>query len=123
MIRKSKASNYDYDLQNDSIFFYSDGHKYKESIDADGIILDFSEDDNIMGIEILGASEKFNVSKSDLLNIKHFNAKIEISKENIEVAMKVEIYKRNGLIAGSLDAITINNPNFPAGTQNLALAC
>lgn len=123
MIKESKASNYDYDLQNDSIFFYSDGHKYKESIDADGIILDFSEDDNIMGIEILGASERFNVSKSDLLSIKDFNAKIEISKENIEVTINMAIYKRNKLIAGSLDAITINNPHFPAGTQNLALAC
>ncbi len=123
MNTKSKTRNYDYDLQNDSIFIYSDRHKYKESIDADGIILDFSEDDNIMGIEILGASEKFKVSKSDLLNIKDFNAKIEISKENIEVAIKMEIFKRNKLIAGSLDAITINNPHFPAGTQNLALAC
>ena len=123
MIRKSKASNYDYDLQNDSIFFYSDGHKYKESIDADGIILDFSEDDNIMGIEILGASKRFNVSKPDLLNIEDFNAKIDISKENIEVTINMAIYKRNKLIAGSLDAITINNPHFPAGTQNLALAC
>ncbi|MDW7727697.1 MAG: DUF2283 domain-containing protein [Candidatus Methanoperedens sp.] len=123
MIKESKASNYDYDMQNDSIFFYSDGHKYKESIDADGIILDFSEDDNIMGIEILGASERFNVSKPDLLNIKDFNANIEISKENIEVTIKMAIYKRNKLIAGSLDAITINNPHFPAGTQNLALAC
>ena len=69
MNTKSKTRNYDYDLQNDSIFIYSDGHKYKESIDADGIILDFSEDNNIIGIEILGASEKFNVSKSDLLAI------------------------------------------------------
>jgi uncharacterized protein YuzE len=123
MFKKLKANNYDYDLQNNSIFFYNDGHKYKESIDADGIILDFSEDDKIMGIEILGASEKFNVSKSDLLNIKDFNAKIEISKENIEVAIKMKIIKRNQLIAGSLDAITINNPHFPTGTQNLALAC
>ena len=123
MIKKLKASNYDYDLQNDSLFFYSDGHKYKESIDADGIILDFSEDDNIMGIEILGASKRFNVSKPDLLNIEDFNAKIDISKENIEVTINMAIYKRNKLIAGSLDAITINNPHFPAGTQNLALAC
>jgi uncharacterized protein YuzE len=119
----SKANNYDYDLQNNSIFFYNDGHKYKESIDADGIILDFSEDDKIMGIEILGASEKFNLSKPDLLNIKNFNANIIISKENIEVAMKVGIFKRNKLISGSLDAITINSINLPSGTQNLALAC
>ena len=75
MNTKSKTRNYDYDLQNDSIFIYSDGHKYKESIDADGIILDFSEDDNIMGIEILGASERFNVSKIDILNIKEVLAR------------------------------------------------
>ena len=123
MIRKSKASNYDYDLQNDSIFFYSEGHKYKESIDADGIILDFSEDDNIMGIEILGASEKFNVSKPDLLKIKKLDMIVDINKENIKLKLKMEVSKRNKLISSSLDAITINSINLPVGTQNLALAC
>jgi len=45
MVRKSEASKYDYDLQNDSIFFYGEDRKYKSSVELEGIILDFNEED------------------------------------------------------------------------------
>ena len=122
-MKKSKLSEYDYDFQNDSIFFYVEDKKYKSSIDLGGIILDFSEDNSIMDIEILDASGKFNVSKSDLDNIKHFDAIIEVSEENIKITMKMEISKRNKLIDRCLDALTINSMNLPSSTQGIAVSC
>lgn len=123
MERKSKVSKYDYDFQNDSIFFYEEDEKYRSSIDLDGIILDFNEEGYLMGIEILDASEKFNVLKSDFHNIKHFGATIEINKENIKVTMKMEMIKRNKSINKCLDALTLNSMNLPSSTQAIAVSC
>ena len=123
MVRKSEASKYDYDLQNDSIFFYGEDKKYKSSVELEGVILDFNEEDYLTGIEILDASEKFNVSKADLLNIKNFNATIIINKENIDVQMKMEYYKRNKLIDTNLNALALNTMNLPSSTQGIAVTC
>lgn len=123
MLQGSQVSKYNYDVQSDSIFFYGSDKKYRSSIDLDGVILDVSEDNYIMGIEILDVSEKFNVSKMDLSNIKHFEANIEISKENIKITMELRLYKRNGLINRSLDTLGLNSMNLPASTQGIALNC
>lgn len=123
MVHKSTANKYDYDFQNDTIFFYVDNDKYVSSMDLDGIILDLNEDNFIMGIEILNASKKFNSSKAGLRDIHHFSATIEISKKNIEVSMKLEIVKRNKLIDRFLNALTLNTMNLPSRTQGLAVTC
>lgn len=123
MLQSSQGNKYDYDIQSDSIFFYGSDKKYRSSIDLDGIILDVSEDDYIMGIEILDASEKFNVSKMDFSNIKHFEANIEISKENIKISMEMRLYKRNSLINRCLDTLGLNSMNLPVSTQGIALNC
>lgn len=114
---------YDYDLQNDSLLFYKEGEKYKSSVEFDGIILDFSENDTIMSLEMLDVSEKFHVSKTELLNIKNFDATIEINEKNIKLTMKMGIIKRNKVLAKCLEALTINNINLPSSTQEIAVTC
>jgi len=114
---------YDYDFENDSILFYTEDGKYKSSIEFNGIIIDFGENDNIMNLEILDVSEKFHVSKSELLNIKNFDATIEINEQNIKLTMKMGIIKRNKVLAKCLEALTINNMNIPSSTQEIAVTC
>jgi len=114
---------YDYDLQNDSILFYKEGEKYKSSVEFEGIILDFSENDTIMTLEMLDVSDKFHVSKSELLNIKTFDATIEITEQNIKLTMKMGMIKRNKVLAKCLEALTINNMNIPSSTQEIAVTC
>ena len=123
MYKKSKFSAHDCDFQIDSLLVYSGETTYKESIELDGIIIDVNNEDNLTGIEVLDVSQKFNISKTDILNIKQFNGIIEINKETIKITMKIKFSKRNKLIPISLDAITPNSMNLPIGTQNLALAC
>lgn len=118
-----KVKTYDYDFQNDSILFYNEGEKYKASVEFDGIILDFNEEDNLMSIEVLDVSEKFHTSKSDILNLKNFNATIIIDKENIKAIMRMEIRKRNKLLDKSLEALTINSLNLPSSSQGIAVTC
>ncbi len=68
------ANKYDYDFQNDSLYFYTKDKKYMHSIESNGIILDFDENGNLKGVEILDASEKFGASKVELSKIKYFHA-------------------------------------------------
>jgi uncharacterized protein YuzE len=118
----SNLSKFDYDFENDTIFFYGTDKKYKTSIDIDDIILDVGEDNSAIAIEILDASKKFNVPKSDLSNILHFNAEISVSKETIKVIMKLVIKKRNGLINKFMEACGLNNNYLPVSTQEMALS-
>jgi len=68
-------------------------------------------------------SEKFHVSKTELLNIKNFDATIEINEKNIKLTMKMGIIKRNKVLAKCLEALTINNINLPSSTQEIAVTC
>lgn len=124
MTKKIIASKYDYDFQNDSLFFYIKGKKYKSSIEFDGIILDFDEKDkDIMSLEILNASEKFNISKSDLLTFKHFNAHVVINEESIKVTMKLDLLKRNKVFPKCAEALTANVLKLPSSTQGIVATC
>jgi len=121
MKQESLVTKYDYDFENDSIFFYGSSKKYRSSIDLDGIILDISEDNQVMAIEILDAAKRFNLAKEDLRNIKYFEALIEVSVENIRLTMKIGISKRNKLVNTGLNALGLNSMNLPISTQGMAL--
>lgn len=123
MFPNTQCKKYDYDFENDSIFFYGSDRKYKISRDLDGIILDISEDGIVMAIEILDASKRFNVQKSDLSNINRFNADIYINKDVIKINMKLEIKKRNAMIPKNMEAIGLNDMNLPISNQEIALVC
>ena len=76
-----KLDKYDYDIENDNIFFYNDSGKYEFSVDIDGIIFDIDENNHIMAIEILDASKKIKSSKSDLRDINCFDINVIINNK------------------------------------------
>ena len=123
MFQGSRVSKYDYDFENNSLFFYGTDKNYKYSIDLDGIILDISEDDFVMTIEILDVSKKFKISKNERPNINNFSAEIEISKETIKISMKLGLNKRNCLISRCMEALGLNSMNLPVSNQAIALSC
>jgi uncharacterized protein YuzE len=123
MLTGSEFSRYDYDIENDSSFFYGTGKKYKRSMDLDGIIIDVSEDNFIMAIEILDASKKFNILKSDLMNLKRFKADINVNKDTIRIVMKIDIIKRNNQVSKYMEAVGLNSMNLPISNQEVALCC
>ena len=123
MIRSSETNKIDYDYDNDVIFFYNEDKSYDLSIDAEGIILDLSEDNYVMDIEISNASKRFDVSKSDLRAVKHFEAEINIDKDNIEISMKLEIQKRNRLFDKFFNTLALNTMNIPPSRHGMAASC
>lgn len=123
MFQGSKVNKYDYDFENDSVFFYGTDKKYSYSIDLDGVILDISEDNFVIAIEILDVSEKFKASKEELVNIIKFNADIEISKETIKINMELELNRRNRLISKCMESLGLNSMGLPVSNQGIALSC
>ena len=60
---------FDYDDENDILYFFSGENKVDFSVDYDDTILDISGN-KISGVEIMDASEKFAESKDNIKRIK-----------------------------------------------------
>lgn len=120
-IIKRKVDAADYDAQNDSFFVYSKEAKYKSSIDLGDIILDIDEDNSIMGVEILGASLKFGISKYDVQHYRRLNVTIEITEKVIDVKLTLSFLKRNTEVSRFTEASAINSISLPVGSESLAI--
>lgn len=116
-----KVKAHDYDLLNDSLFLYKEGEKYRSSLEFNGIIIDFNENDNVINLEMLDVSKKFHISKSDILNLKKFDATLEINEEDVKITMKIGILKRNKVYDKCMEALTPNILKLPSGTQGIAV--
>ena len=65
---------YSYDKRSDILYVYDEGESVKSSLDIfPGFVVDINHSNRIVGLEIIDASELFNVPKSwidDLKNMK-----------------------------------------------------
>jgi len=68
----------DYDVQSDILYIHhTSEYQYKESVEiGDNLVLDFSEDDIPVALEVIDASKLFNVPKYSLQNMKEYHLKI-----------------------------------------------
>ena len=55
----SKKYKFDYDYENDSLFIYNSTSKSKGSVEIDDLIIDYSSNKEISGVELLNASRFF----------------------------------------------------------------
>ena len=79
--------NFDYDLENDSLFLYDPKSKSKASIEIDDFIIDFNNKKQISGIELLNASAFFRGVKAESVSVdKELLNKIQ--KCNVEIINK-----------------------------------
>jgi uncharacterized protein YuzE len=93
--RDITADFYDYDFENDSLFFNRNSVQLESSIDLGNIILDIGVDGSPIGFEILHASKMFGVQKSVIQNFQNMNAKIKITKDTIEIKITITVLLRN----------------------------
>ena len=93
--RKIAADYYDYDIENDSLFFNRSDVQLESSIDLGNIILDMGVDGSPVGFEILHASKMFNVPKYVIQNFHSMNAEIHVTKETIEIKITISVSLRN----------------------------
>ncbi|MEK6873560.1 MAG: DUF2283 domain-containing protein [Nanoarchaeota archaeon] len=74
----NKSGEYDYDLKNDILFFKVKDREYAYSIELGNLIVDFDEEDFVVGLQIFDASTTFSIEKKNLREIKGFQFKSKI---------------------------------------------
>ncbi|UUX91788.1 DUF2283 domain-containing protein [Methanoplanus endosymbiosus] len=118
---QQKADSIDYDYGNDSLFLYTKGMGYKQSLNLDNIIVDFDDKYQIKGVEILGASEKFGVSKFELRKPEEIKIHLKISENVVELSVNLTLERRNRHVPKVISVTGLNESNIPSGT--MAMSC
>ena len=90
--------DYNYDSKNDTLFIFNSELDYKSSLDMGGLVIDFSKDNKIKGIEITEASLFFSeflekeITKENIMKVTNYLIDIKKSKNmyHISLGMKFE---------------------------------
>ncbi|AEH60081.1 protein of unknown function DUF2283 [Methanosalsum zhilinae DSM 4017] len=117
-----EKDQYDYDFVNDSFYAFPKNRSYKSSFIMDDIILDVNEKNEFAGIEILDASKKFGISKSDLRSPVKLKVHLQIKKDVIIIGLEITVSKRNQKVSKTISESGLNDMNLPPGSATLALA-
>ena len=91
----NKAGEYDYDFKNDIFFFKVKDREYSHSIELHNLVIDFDEEAFIVGLQIFGASEVFQLQKKDLRKAKSFKMQSKISDGLIRINLSFGMEIRN----------------------------
>ncbi len=84
---KKHDLKYDYDIETDALgAVIKDDYRYEHSVESNQVIFDLNSNGEIIGLEILGASEKFKIEKKQL-----HNPKIEVMINTTEDLIKIYI--------------------------------
>jgi len=108
---------YDYDNKYDSLFVYNKNRKAYGTLDLDEIYLDYDKKLNIVGIEIMNASNflsaqtRKRVFKKDLARIEKVKLSTEARKGFLLIKLLLEVKKEKEL-AQLPATLTVQNPKY-----------
>jgi len=117
---RSELDAIDYDHENDSLILFVKEADYKDSLNLNNIIIDFSKEGFIKGVEILNASEKFGVSKYALRNPHKIQIDLKISNEKIELKIELNLKIRNKSVPSAISIADINEFNLPPASMAMS---
>ena len=118
---QQEADSIDYDYENDSLFLFTRGASYKQSLNLDNIIIDFDENNHIKGVEILDASERFGVSKYAIKKPEKIEINLNVSEKKIELSIQITLQIRNRKIPRAISATGTNLFKIPPGTMAMSV--
>ena len=91
----NKVGEFDYDIRNDIIFFKVKDREYSHSIELSTLVIDFDEEDFIVGLQIINASEIFQMPKNILRGISGFRMQAKINDGAIQINLSFNTVLRN----------------------------
>lgn len=106
-----KNLKFDYDGLNDLLYVYKENSNVYANVVVGEFHLEFSKDGEVIGLEVLKASEilsEYEITKEILKNIKEVNLKIVIRDNSLLVFLVI-----NALNMQKSVAITTNNLESP----------
>jgi len=87
-----KEFKFDYDKENDDLFIYLEGAKSKGAVEIGNLVIDFDENENLVGLEIFEASEilsKFLSRVIELSKIKGLEAEATDFRNMASIKLKI----------------------------------
>jgi len=88
----------DYDYENDVLFVRATETDYHESLSVDkDLILDLNENGDIIGFEILNASNAFNIPQAHLQQLEGTYGEITVTEEKLRLNISIKTAARNNL--------------------------
>lgn len=100
-MKNNKKANIDYDIENDSLFIFSENKKinysHSEVID-NSFIVDINKENQISGLEVLNCSKKLSISKKLLSSIQNFTMNIRKEEEKLTIELQFQ-FKQNKIIS------------------------
>lgn len=108
-----------YDANTDALFLkIKKPYFYKESVElTNNIMLDFSEDDIPVALEILDASKYFHVKPFSLRNF-NFEMTIDVKEDTIHLEAIFMFLIHQKKETRPVDLLTVNDMNIPAMQTN-----
>ena len=110
----NKSGEYDYDLKNDIFLFKVKDREYSHSIELLNLVIDFDEEDFIVGLQIFDASKVFKMSKENLSRVKNFKMEARIDEGVIKIDLSFMSMFRNNQITHNpiiFERVSENIPN------------
>lgn len=107
------CGEYAYDDKYDVLFFKVKERNYSKSVEMNNVVLDFDEDNFLIGVQIFDASEFLNINKEKLNNIKKWRFYAKIIDNLIEIRIDFELFEKDKIIEKNPIIIQKLNEDFP----------
>ena len=91
----NKPGEYDYDIRNDIFFFKVKNREYSHSVELRNFVIDFDDENFIVGLQIFDASDFLNIPKEILLQVKGFGMKAQVKDGVIQINLGFTSVQRN----------------------------
>ncbi len=91
----NKSGEFDYDFRSDILFFKVKDREYSHSIELSSLVIDFDEEDFIVGLQIINASNIFKIPREQLRGVNGFQMQTEIEDGVIQINVSFNIVLRN----------------------------
>lgn len=99
---ETKMPDFEYNRKDDiAVFEYKSYDNYERSIDIANFIIDLDDQNNFLGLEVIGASERLPLSKEELSKIDS----VEIEVKDEEESMIITV-----LMTGNGEKTSLNLP-------------
>ena len=87
---------------------------YEKTVElAEGVLLDFDENNSPCSLEILDASKRLNIPKHSLRNIINFKISISVKEKVISLYCMFTVNVHNKELSPSFESFTSNYSNIP----------
>src|SRR3989338_2838377 len=108
-----KNFNFSYDGENDDLFIYAEGKKSAGAVEVGDFVFDFDEEENLVAIQIMNASEvlsKVVYRVISLTNIKAIQAEVIKFRNMNAIDIHVQFAGREERIPIVIPRITRSSP-------------